>query len=70
MIALAVALTMMVDRAGAADEAKYPNWKGLWAAINPPLGPNSQIIKFDPTKPSGPAQQAPLTPEGVGREYG
>ena len=63
MIALAVALTVTMGGAWAADEVKYPNWKGLWAAVNPPLGPNSQIIKFDPTKASGPAQQAPLTPE-------
>jgi hypothetical protein len=63
MTALAVALTITVVGARAADEVKYPNWKGLWAAVNPPLRPNSQIIKFDPTKASGPAQQAPLTPE-------
>src|ERR1700724_4055792 len=59
--ALVVALTMTVGGAQAADDAKYPNWKGQWDSINPRLG--GQIIKFDPSKPSGPGQQAPLTPE-------
>ena len=58
---LAAALIVAWVGAQAADEAKYPNWKGQWQAINPPLG--DQIIKFDPTKRSGPWQQAPLTPE-------
>jgi hypothetical protein len=53
----------MVTIAGAqaADDAKYPNWKGQWDVINPRLG--GQAIKFDPTKAWGTAQQAPLTPE-------
>jgi hypothetical protein len=63
ILALAAALMTAMGGARAADEAKYPNWKGEWNAINPPLGANSQIIKFDPTKASGPAQLAPLTPE-------
>jgi hypothetical protein len=58
---LIAALAMMVGDAQAADDAKYPNWKGQWRAVNPALG--GQIIKFDPTKRSGPFQQAPLTPE-------
>src|SRR5262245_53181884 len=59
-IALAVALMMEVGapRATAAD---YPDWKGKWLTINPRLG--GQAIKFDPTKPWGLGQQAPLTPE-------
>jgi hypothetical protein len=60
----AIVLSVMVMPAGAArawDDAKYPNWKGQWAAVNPALG--GQIIKFDPTKRSGTFQQAPLTPE-------
>ncbi len=52
--ALAAALTLTMDSALAADSAKYPDWKGQWLAINPPLG--DQIIKFDPTKRSGPWQ--------------
>ncbi len=59
--ALAAALMATMGGAQAADEAKYPNWKGQWDTINPRLG--GQVIKFDPTKAWGPAQQAPLTPE-------
>ena len=58
---LAAALMVATDSVRAADEAKFPNWKGQWLAINPPFG--DQIIKFDPTKRSGPWQQAPLTRE-------
>src|SRR5215468_687900 len=59
--AFAAALMATMGGAQAADDAKYPNWRGQWDAINPRLG--GQAIKFDPTKPWGPAQQAPLTPE-------
>src|SRR5258708_11415916 len=59
--AFAVARVLSMGGARAADDAKYPNWKGQWDAINPRLG--GQAIKFDPTKAWGPAQQAPLTPE-------
>jgi hypothetical protein len=60
-LALAAVLTAAMSAVQAADDAKYPNWKGQWDAINPRLG--GQGVKFDPTKPFGPAQQAPLTPE-------
>jgi hypothetical protein len=59
--AVVAALMVMIGAAQAADDAKYPNWKGQWNAINPRLG--GQAVKFDPTKAWGPAQQAPLTPE-------
>jgi hypothetical protein len=59
-LALAAALTT-AGLAQAAEDAKYPNWKGQWDAINPRFG--GQAIKFDPTKAWGPAQQAPLTAE-------
>jgi len=61
VFALATALTATMGGAQAADDAKYPNWKGQWNAVNPRLG--GQAIKYDPTKAWGPAQQAPLTPE-------
>jgi hypothetical protein len=60
-VALAGALMVIMGGAQAADDAKYPNWKGQWDTVNPRLG--GQAIKFDPTKAWGPAQQAPLTPE-------
>jgi hypothetical protein len=59
--ALAAALMATMSVAQAADDAKYPNWKGQWDTVSPRLG--GQTIKFDPSKPFGPAQQAPLTPE-------
>jgi hypothetical protein len=60
-LALAAALTLTAAAAPAAEEAKYPNWKGQWDVINPRYG--GQMIKFDPTKAWGKAQQAPLTAE-------
>jgi len=45
------------------DVAKYPNWKGQWSLVFTPGGTDGQVVKFDPTKPWGPGQQAPLTPE-------
>jgi hypothetical protein len=61
-LALAAALMVMVGSARAADEAKYPKWKGQWIAIVTP-GLEGRQFKFDPTKSRGLAQQAPLTPE-------
>jgi len=60
-IVLASALLLTIGGARAADDAKYPNWKGQWDTVSPPFG--GQRVKFDPYKPFGPAQQAPLTPE-------
>jgi hypothetical protein len=61
----AAALVVAVSTASAFDEAKYPDWKGLWRR-----GPNAQTggltfrgNVFDPGKGWGPAQQAPLTAE-------
>jgi hypothetical protein len=59
--ALAAALMVTMGGAQAADDAKYPNWKGQWSRIN--TNQEGQAVKFDPTKPSGRGQQAPLTPE-------
>jgi hypothetical protein len=61
-LALAAALMVMVGSARAADEAKYPKWKGQWIAIVTP-GLEGRQFKFDPTKSRGLAQQAPLTAE-------
>src|SRR6266567_1366976 len=64
-------LMMIVSRAQAAD-ATYPDWKGAWERWYPPnavLDPYNGILtaggqpSFDQTKPWGPGQQAPLTPE-------
>jgi hypothetical protein len=59
--ALAAALTTTMGGAQA-EEAKYPDWSGQWTVILTP-GLAGQRVKFDPTKPWGPGQQAPLTQE-------
>jgi hypothetical protein len=73
----AVALTATLAMAGAAqaaDDMKYPNWKGAWARWAPPTAardPGNGGVgltaggqpSFDQTKPWGLGQQAPLTPE-------
>src|SRR5215470_8385481 len=43
------------------DETKYPDWKGQWSRAPVP-GLRGQPA-FDPNKPDGLGQQAPLTPE-------
>jgi len=54
------ALVTSIATAQAFDDAKYPDLSGLWRAVN--LGVGGQAA-FDPTKPWGRGQQAPLTPE-------
>jgi len=50
----ALCITLAEGRAW--DETRYPNFKGQWRPIGDPA-------RFDPSKPWGPGQQAPLTPE-------
>ena len=54
-IVLAGALATALGDARAHDESKYPDWAGQWRVT----GGN----KWDPTKPPGRGQQAPLTAE-------
>jgi hypothetical protein len=58
----AAALSVAMSAATAADEAKYPNWKGQWLTDNQFIG-GQLVLLFDPTRTWGPGQQAPLTPE-------
>jgi hypothetical protein len=65
-IELAVALAITIGGAYAADEAKYPNLKGQWVRFGGPPHDFAGLpgqLSFDQTKPWGPGQQAPLTPE-------
>jgi hypothetical protein len=65
-IELALALAITTGAAHAAEEAKYPNLKGQWLRFGGPprdLGGLPGQLSFDQTKPWGPGQQAPLTPE-------
>jgi hypothetical protein len=63
-IALVLAWMPLMAAAGlvAAADAKYPNLKGQWIPLNAP-GPGGHGAAFDPTRPAGAGQQAPLTPE-------
>ena len=54
-IAVAGVLALSAVNAAAFDEAKYPDWPGYWVRIG--------SAAWDPTKPGGLGQQAPLTPE-------
>ena len=57
-----IAAALLASGAQAADDAKYPNFKGQWTVILKP-GLEGQRVKFDPNKPWGRGQEAPLTPE-------
>jgi hypothetical protein len=56
-VALAVVLGVTMGNARAFDQSKYPDLKGQWLRGDP--GPS----RYDPSKPAGRRQQAPLTPE-------
>src|SRR6266480_5966278 len=57
---LAAAFFVSVATLQAFDDTKYPDLSGQWTAVR--LGVRGQPA-FDPTKPWGLGQQAPLTPE-------
>jgi hypothetical protein len=54
--ALAIILLVPLAAAHAQDTKKYPDWEGFWKRGSPVNG-------WDPTKPPGLAQEAPVTPE-------
>jgi hypothetical protein len=57
-----VVLSMTIIGARAADEGKYPDWRGQWSRA--PSGVAGQPQPpFDPSKPWGLGEEAPLTPE-------
>src|SRR5262252_10914259 len=58
--AVGAALTLMLTAALAFDDAQYPDLSGQWVAVR--LGVGGQPA-FDPTRPWGLGQQAPLTAE-------
>ncbi len=58
VIAAALCLTMAGARAW--DDSKYPDLKGQWIRVGP-AGFNG--TRFDPSKPPGRGQEAPLTAE-------
>src|SRR5580704_13494722 len=58
---LVAALVMGIGVAAAAEEGKYPDWKGQWNRQRVTGIPGQP--SFDPNKPWGKGQEAPLTPE-------
>ncbi len=60
VLALTTLLMVTVGSAHAEDK-KYPDWKGEWIAIVPRM--EGQQLRFDPSKPYGRRQDAPLTEE-------
>jgi hypothetical protein len=56
-----VAMALPIGAVQAADDAKYPDWKGQWARFVVPGLPGQP--SHDQTKSWGRGQQAPLTPE-------
>ena len=55
IIAACAALSVTICSARALDESKYPDFSGQWIRVGG--------TQWDPGKPSGLGQQAPLTPE-------
>jgi len=60
-VALVTALGAAIAPGFAHDEAKYPDLKGSW--IKTDRGQATTSTPWDPSKPPGRGQQAPLTPE-------
>ena len=56
------AMLSMSGGAPAFDDAKYPDLKGQWRRVARDTGA-ARVIQYDPSKPRGLAQEAPLTPE-------
>jgi len=57
-IATTAALLAALAAAQAFDQTKYPDWKGQWLALG-----GDQNSPWDPSLPTGAAEQARLTPE-------
>jgi hypothetical protein len=60
VLALATSLCLSLSGARAFDDGKYPDLNGQWLRVRLALPGQPP---FDPTKPWGLGQQAPLTPE-------
>jgi hypothetical protein len=60
LVATALAGVLLATMVGAEafDDAIYPNLKGQWRRTEP-----GDPTRFDPSKPAGRGQEAPLTPE-------
>ena len=54
-IVLGAALLMSPAGAQVFDLGKYPDWSGQWVKV-----PDGGVARYDPSKPPGKGQQAPL----------
>jgi hypothetical protein len=54
-VVVAVGFLAMAANARAFDESKYPDWSGQWIKV-----PDGGPPRYDPSKPDGAGQQAPL----------
>ncbi len=61
--ALAAALMMTIGGAAAFDDSKYPDLKGQWRRVGRAVQSDRIGAPFDPSKPFGRGEEAPLTPE-------
>jgi hypothetical protein len=60
---LAAALMMTIGGAAAFDDTKYPDLKGQWRRVARAVQSDRIGAPFDPSKPFGRGEEAPLTPE-------
>src|SRR5437879_1155837 len=58
LFAFALTFDLTLENAPAWDDSKYPDLKGQWRRTE-----SGDPTRFDPSKPAGLGQQAPLTPE-------
>jgi hypothetical protein len=61
--ALAAVLMMSIGGAAAFDDSKYPDLKGQWRRVGRQVQSDRIGAPFDPSKPFGRGEEAPLTPE-------
>jgi hypothetical protein len=57
-LAVVAGLSLMLSGAQAHDPSKYPDWSGQWQRV-----PDGGPPRYDPSKPDGRGQEAPLTEE-------
>jgi hypothetical protein len=60
VIAVSAILATCLTTAQAFDDTRYPDLSGQWLLVRPPVGGQPP---FDPLRPWGKGQEAPLTPE-------
>ncbi len=60
-IAVTAALCVSITHARAWDDARYPDWKGQWSRA--PVPGVTGNPSYDPSKPRGRGEEAPLTAE-------